>query len=269
MSKTQTTTVLKKIPTTPKEIELAMKNDREALKKMCEAGKGGLDPAYPVEIAYLVMGITAYCIYDFASAWMQGKLESTVVLAIVGAVYFYTDVISALLHVVLDNPYFLDPNVAFGVIELAAKGFQEHHLDTTLICRMTVFDHLAPISTGLLAASVIGYALHNSVYLSTFQLALTFWLCLMQMAHRWSHMTHEQRGPLINKLQKLKLILSPAEHLRHHRNPYDTQFAIMSGLFNPIMNRLVRILPPTSPKWAGVFVGMVFVPHIVIRAIGL
>lgn len=257
------------MPTTPQEIELAMKNDREALKKMCAAGQGGLDPAYPVELAYLAIAITGYCVIDMTLATFKGQLSLGVVASLVALAYFYVDVVSALLHVVLDNPYFLDPNNYFGLIVDAAKGFQEHHLDTTLICRMTVFNHLAPISAGFVAAFVIGFALHNSAYLSTIQLSLTFWLCLMQMAHRWSHMTYEQRGPLVNKMQKWKVILSPAEHLRHHRNPYDTQFAIMSGLFNPVMNQLVKIMHPTNPNWIYVFCGTVIAPHVLFRATGL
>jgi hypothetical protein len=256
-----------KIPTTPKEIELAMKQDREALKKLCEAGKGGLDPAYPVEAVYLAGAITLYCMIDLFYASLKQELSLGSVLAIVVGMYFFTDVISALLHVVLDNPYYLDPNNFFGLIEKAAKGFQEHHLDTTLICRMSVFDHLAPMGISCVASFVIGYLVHNSKYLSTFQLSLTFWLCLMQMAHRWSHMTKEQRGPLVDKLQKLGVILTPAEHLKHHRNPYDCQFAIMSGLFNPIFNRIVAVFPPTRPEWIWAFVSACFVPHILIKAL--
>lgn len=268
-TKTKTKTMLLKIPTTPEEIEIAMKNDRDALKKMCAAGQGGLDPAYPVEIAYLVMAITLYSVFDFAYAVLQQQLNWSIVLALHVSLYFYTDVVSACLHVVLDNPYFLDPKVYYGAIEKAAKGFQEHHLDTTLICRMSVFNHLAPISAGIAIAFAIGKLMHNSIYLSTIQLSLTFWLCLMQMAHRWSHMTYSERGPLINKLQSWRVILSPADHLRHHRNPYDNQFAIMSGIFNPIMNQLVKIMKPTNPNWVFVFIAVVFVPHTLVRLIGI
>lgn len=264
-----TTTTILKIPTTPQEIELAMKNDRNALKKMCEAGKGGLDPAYPIEAVYVTAIITLYCLYDVVSATMKQELSLTTVLSIVAGMYFFTDIVSALLHVVLDNPYFLDPKNFFGVIEKAAKGFQEHHLDTTLICRMSVFDHLAPMGPACVASFIIGLAVHNSKYLSTFQLSLSFWLCLMQMAHRWSHMTKQQRGPLVNRLQKLGVILTPAEHLKHHKNPYDCQFAIMSGLVNPLFNRVVKVFPPTRPEWIGAFCFACFVPHLLIRGFGI
>jgi len=57
-----------------------------------------------------------------------------------------------------------------------------------------------------------------------------------QLFHRWAHL---RRPPLlIRLLQGMRLIIHPAPHDVHHTPPYATDYAVVTGWSNPVLDAL-------------------------------
>ena len=212
-------------------------------------------------------------VWNIVKAIQLGTFAYWKNVGIVITAYFLIDVFSGLLHIVLDNPWFAtNPNILRG----PAIGFQEHHLNVNLIGKLSLQQHLSPMGIPIVLNCILGQfmaytfrddnddqCLYHTVALST-----AFFLVLMQMAHRWSHVSLDKRPYGVTTLQKWGILVSASEHSKHHRPPYESHFCIMSGIMNPIMNYVVtNIMSPHSKNWVYVFIAFVMVPHIVITMV--
>jgi ubiquitin-conjugating enzyme E2 variant len=54
--------------------------------------------------------------------------------------------------------------------------------------------------------------------------------------HAWSH--KRPRSTIVRVLQDMKLLLSPEQHARHHRAPYDVCFCTLTNWLNPVLDAL-------------------------------
>lgn len=209
---------------------------------------------HPMWRVLLAVGSTVYSIGVMTAAAAAGELDGMKMVLILLFMFFYIDIISGLLHLVLDNPGFLHTP---GLTKLA-EGFQQHHTNTHLISQMRLIDHLRPMCTPVAFVALIGGYYHGVAKheFCAFQVGLMFGLVWMQCCHRWSHMTTKQRGPTITRLQKLGVALPPDVHLKHHTPPYRHTFCIMSGVFNPVLNWVVEshpLLDPHCKIWLPIF----------------
>jgi len=187
------------------------------------------------------------------------------ILFIVVLNYCLVDLLSGVLHIVLDNPEFLNT----PIISKLAYGFQQHHINTTLIVKMKLQDHIRPMSSVIILMSVIGFIIHGieNYKLYVYIITLSFYICLMQCSHRWSHMKEHNRGCIINQLQSLNVLLKPSEHLKHHTEPYVENFCIMNGAFNSMLNAITKLHPilhPHNKIWLPIFVCSFVLPIILI-----
>jgi len=240
---------------------------RRRKKEKVDWNAGGLSAnpdAYPVWQPITASVIAVSCLLQVA--WQINDETSTVTLGLVAAIflgtYFLIDIISGLLHIILDNPFFADEKNWHGIITPYAKGFQEHHDNTSIICNMAVVEHIRPMSFPLLANAAVGLLMHRHAWFPAYHLAVSFFLVLMQMAHRWAHMHKASRPWGVTALQDWGVLVSPSQHLRHHKAPYAVQFCIMSGIMNPVLNVAVGMFPPTRKEWVWIFCGCVLVPHL-------
>ena len=206
-------------------------------------------PDYVVYTSIMINLLSMYYIYlDFN---IKPILLTSVIM------FFFIDLASGVLHIILDNPY----NLSSSFISEYAEGFQQHHYNTALIVNMRLADHLRPMAIVIVLTSYIGLLIHgsNNTSLYIFIVIFSFNLCWMQCCHRWSHMSSSKRGRTIIFLQKVGLCLKPIEHLKHHKAPYLSNFCIMSGTFNPILNRITKnisFLHPHRKIWTPIFVGL-------------
>jgi hypothetical protein len=159
-----------------------------------------------------------------------------------------TDLISGLLHVVLDNPR----SLKVGPIRGLAEGFQRHHENPAKIYEMPLYEHLyvmhMPLTFLFLAMLPFGDSGMHVVFLS-----MVLGLHLMQMAHLWAHLPPERVPRLVRSLQWVRVLLSKQQHDLHHTAPFDKDFCIMTGICNRPLNRAVAVLGPTTHAWLGVF----------------
>ncbi len=181
--------------------------------------------------------------------------EAWAILVMVVFCYFLTDLISGMLHIILDNPRSLD----VAVIKPLAQGFQSHHEDPSGIYKMPLYKHLYVIHMPLTIFFVFALPVHSSlVYVAW--VAMVVMLHLMQMSHRWAHMRAGALHPLSRGLQRARLLVGRSEHLEHHRPPYERNFCIMSGMFNRPLNGVVRVFGARSHLWNLAFLATCFMP---------
>jgi ubiquitin-conjugating enzyme E2 variant len=55
---------------------------------------------------------------------------------------------------------------------------------------------------------------------------------LTNQCHRWAHMPAGRVPRLVRAAQRLRLILRPEEHLKHHVRPFDSHYCTASGWLN-------------------------------------
>jgi hypothetical protein len=211
-------------------------------------------------VELLIMGFFAY-----TSKHSDTKLTSTKaavvrhLLVFLAAVAF-VDLMSGLVHLVLDNPLFND----WAIIGPAAVGFQHHHGDPIGVTRGSYFNFLREHHVGL--AAMVGTGLfaprHSREtkwhYLFT---AHSVWLSSLMMAsHRWAH-TPPPRLPFgVQSMQNLGVIMSHTHHSLHHVG-YKINYAIFTGWWNPFLNMVTaNILSSLSVAWVYILVAGACLP---------
>jgi hypothetical protein len=178
-------------------------------------------------------------------------------LALLVACYFATDLISGLLHIVLDNPR----SLSIGLIRTLAQGFQDHHDDPSEIFEMSLFNHLYVMHLPLTIFFVAVLPFHDTLFYVVF-LTMSAMLHLMQMSHRWAHLPVEEVPGAVRVLQRTRFLIGRQRHDQHHKPPYAKDFCIMTGLCNPPLNRLAKTFGVTSHWWGAAFLSACLLPLI-------
>ena len=108
-------------------------------------------------------------------------------------------------------------------------GFFDTNGDTAMLC-----------IPGLLLAFLL--PLHHPMFAAAAVFCVAF--CAIgaptNQIHQWAHQAQPPR--VVAVLQKLRIILPPEEHERHHRHPHVTRYCISSGVCNPLLDA-VRFFP--------------------------
>ena len=60
--------------------------------------------------------------------------------------------------------------------------------------------------------------------------------CMSQQFHAWSHMKKSQLPAAVVALQDAGVLVSRKAHGAHHRAPFEGNYAIVSGLWNPLLD---------------------------------
>ena len=166
-----------------------------------------------------------------------------------------TDLISGLLHVVLDNPR----SLALAPIRGLAQGFQRHHQNPSNIYEMPLYQHLYVMHMPLTFLFLAVLPFHDAGMHVVF-LSMVVGLHVMQMAHLWAHLPPERVPSAVRLLHRSRVLLSKPEHDLHHTEPFDKDFCIMTGVCNRPLNALVSLLGPTTHWWLAVFLASALSP---------
>ena len=175
--------------------------------------------------------------------------------------FFYYDLLSGILHVVLDEPSFISlPLIGEGCLE-----FQWHHHLPDDIYSKSFLEVCGDLNLVLSIILVKDLLLFKGVNPTALCLcaAKVLMAYFGQLCHCMCHAPRHCRPAWVTTLQELGLMLHPREHATHHAK-YDDNFCIGSGMFNPF----VKSLLPMGGKWTwlGVFIAlMVFDVHVMNR----
>lgn len=206
---------------------------------------------YSKTFTYLMGGGIAWSLWALAKS--PPPLFDAIVLVVL--CFAVTDLISGLLHVILDNPRSLD----VGAIRGLAEGFQRHHRNPAKIYEQPLYEHLyvmhMPLTFLFGVVFLFGDARMYVVFLS-----MCGALHLMQMAHLWAHLPREQLPRVARALQRSRMLLNKPQHDLHHTEPFDKDFCIMSGFCNPPLNRAVRVIGTTTHWWMAIFLVVALSP---------
>jgi ubiquitin-conjugating enzyme E2 variant len=122
------------------------------------------------------------------------------------------------------------------------SAFREHHRDPGSIARHGLCERsggnaLATLPV-LLAADLGAGALGAGAAASVVGAALAFaaYVALTNEIHLQAHRTEPVR--VVAWLQRLRLVLPPEHHARHHRGEHDRAFCIATGWSNALLDRL-------------------------------
>lgn len=155
-------------------------------------------------------------------------------LAAVASAFLTADLISGVYHWGVDN-YGDGQTPVFGS---QIAGFQMHHQRPWTITERQfannvhkVFAPALPFTAACLAVSPLlpGWA---STWLST----ATFFTVMSQQFHAWSHMKKTELPAPVIALQDAGLLISRKAHGAHHKAPFEGNYCIVSGFWNPILD---------------------------------
>ena len=186
-------------------------------------------------------------------------------------VVIYVDMVSGLLHIVLDNPLF----TTWPLIGPGAVGFQRHHHHPAGITVSNLFAFVQEgypglvliAATGLVPCKYSAGSVGRTATLRLFLAATMLLSALMMACHRWSHMEPERLSPLITRLQREGYILNHEQHSLHHVD-YNMNFCIFTGWVNPTLNALTaNVLHEHSRFWLGALLLWVFTPLLCARGL--
>jgi len=54
--------------------------------------------------------------------------------------------------------------------------------------------------------------------------------------HKWAHRSASENGPLIHLLQTLRLIQTPRHHAKHHADPKNSHYCVITDFLNPVLD---------------------------------
>merc|ERR1711871_782587 len=175
---------------------------------------------------------------------------------IIFAAFVFTDWMSGLLHVVLDNPVMN----TWPVVGPEAKAFQGHHYDPTAVARGNWMNFLREHHILVFLVMAIYLVVKpSSPGLMLFSLHFMWMSHVMMAAHRWSHTNPKYLTSMVKFMMSYHIMMNVQHHSAHHAS-YDCNFCIFSGWMNPLLNQLVHVIHWRSPLWVFVLAGFAFVP---------
>ena len=152
--------------------------------------------------------------------------------------YLAADFLAGCVHWIADR--FFEPDTPLLGPMLIAP-FREHHEDPLSITRHDFFEISGnnalvtlPLVLALLALPDPGDRLTHAM--TVFGLSLSLAVFMTNQFHAWAHVPSPP-GP-IQRLQGLRLILTPASHARHHARAHDCAYCVTSGWLNPALDRM-------------------------------
>ena len=171
----------------------------------------------PAQRALELLGIALFpvlAVFNILS--IRGNLLELLLAALCG--WLAADLLSGLVHWALDR--FGDEQTPF-IGPILIRPFREHHEDATA---MTRHDFVETNGASALGASAL-LLFDNEVLFFT-----ALGVLAANQCHKWAH---QRSVPvLVRVAQRLRLILPPEAHRRHHAAPHDRHYCTASGWMN-------------------------------------
>lgn len=159
------------------------------------------------------------------------------------------DFYSGILHVVLDHP----DNIALPVLGQPCLEFQWHHAIPDDIVRKDFVDVCGDLNVVVLILAAINlYLLDLNSGVAMVIGGLKLWMAYYgQFSHKSAHAFGTARDVVANWMQKNGLMISPKDHMAHHKPPHDIDFCLI-GLCNPIIDGM-RAVTTNNVAWLSLF----------------
>lgn len=163
--------------------------------------------------------------------------------------FFWYDFYSGLLHIVLDNPEFIQ----YPVLGTPCLEFQWHHHIPLDLASKDFLQTCGDLNTVASIFGVLFFAfLNNSSIVCCLACFKFLFAYFGQFCHCMAHTPASRRPEWVDFLQSWGVMVSPQEHGVHHKT-YDDNFCIGSGVCNPLITWCTRNLPQNKFFWLTIF----------------
>jgi palmitoyl-[glycerolipid] 3-(E)-desaturase len=158
------------------------------------------------------------------------------VLQILGVSLFSwisADLGSGILHWSVDNY----GNGRTPIMGNIIAAFQGHHTAPWTITQRSFYNNVYKlcIPFGILPVTIMAYL--TGPILTYFFTTFCILEILSQEFHKWSHQMKSETPWIGNLLQKYHLSIGRVPHTKHHTIPFETNYCIISGICNPILDQ--------------------------------
>lgn len=159
------------------------------------------------------------------------------------------DFYSGVLHVVLDHPN----NIALPVLGQPCLEFQWHHAIPDDIVRKDFVDVCGDLNVVVFILAVINLLILDlNSGVSMVIGGLKLWMAYYgQFSHKSAHSFGSARNTVSSWMQKSGLMISPKDHMAHHKPPHDLDFCLI-GICNPLID-LLRSVTTNNIAWLSLF----------------
>jgi len=162
-------------------------------------------------------------------------LDCCAAAAALGAAYVLADLGTGIYHFGVDN--YGDANTP--VFGRQIEAFQGHHRRPWTITErefennvMLVFKPMLPFAAVFLLGTPF-----LPPFVSVWAGSFMWLICMSQQFHAWAHMRKSELNPAIVWLQDHGVLVSRKAHGAHHKAPFDGNYCIVSGFWNPILDK--------------------------------
>mmetsp|Transcript_10960 Transcript_10960/g.44147 ORF Transcript_10960/g.44147 Transcript_10960/m.44147 type:complete len:340 (-) Transcript_10960:152-1171(-) len=147
--------------------------------------------------------------------------------------YWISDLGTGVFHWSVDNYGSKATPVMGGIID----AFQGHHKYPWTITKRQFANNIHTTCPATMCVTVPllltpGLAPDTCAFMGVF----CSMIVLSQQFHAWSHMKKSQLPEIVVKLQDLGVLISRKGHGAHHRPPFEGNYCIVSGWWNPILD---------------------------------
>nr|UDV78663.1 fatty acid desaturase 4.1 [Perilla frutescens] len=158
--------------------------------------------------------------------WLESMLAAM-------AAYLVADLGAGIYHWAIDN-YGSAQTPIFGS---QIEGFQGHHQQPWLITKTQLANKLHITAAAVTVAAIPINVLCNEPVLLLFVGVFSACIIFSQQFHAWAHTPKGKLPPLVVALQDAGIILRQAEHAAHHRPPFNSNYCIVSGIWNRALDK--------------------------------
>ncbi|GIL52588.1 hypothetical protein Vafri_8410 [Volvox africanus] len=169
-----------------------------------------------------------------ATKQVEGPEDLVVFGAAVMLAYILSDLGTGIYHWGVDN-YGDGSTPVFGR-QIAA--FQGHHQRPWTITQREFANNLHQVfgPASYPAAVLLTLSPLMPLGWNAWSSSFLFLVCMSQQFHAWSHMKKSELPPVVVALQDAGLLISRRMHGAHHRAPFEGNYCIVSGWWNPLLD---------------------------------
>ena len=184
-----------------------------------------------LELAAILIatGLTLFNAYAVHLAWTPPT--AWLILLAIALGLCAADLVSGIVHWAADT-YGSPTMPVFGAF---VRTFREHHADPEAITRHDFIEANGDVCIFSAPVHVVLLYSVESPWLVGGLFGLFCGSYANSQLHKWAHSVKPPRS--VQLLQRLRLVLSPALHRRHHSGAHRTHYCITSGWMNGILDR--------------------------------
>jgi hypothetical protein len=229
------------------ELQSAMKlRGPEKLKALLQYAKQKTQSRVNVGLTYANYAVAMLIGHQIVVKLAENPNAIPATVALIPACLVAADAVSSGYHYFLDN-WAKESSRIWGS---PARAFRRHHEVPSNLNELSYVQNVSAFSK-LMAPLYVATAVASPHLAPEVQTQALMFLLLFSNGteiHRQAHLP--KTNPIVQSLQKTRIFLDKKVHGSHHTRPTDSDYGIINGLSNPVMNPLYRWIDRVAAKHA-------------------